>query len=62
MAETTSLYKTTTENRTLEIEKTLKEDMPFLFTLTVRKLGLVTSVYYFVSREEAQEIVQALSA
>ena len=61
MAETTSLYRTANENRTLEIERTGREDTPFLLTLTVKKLGMVTSVYYFINPQEAKEIAKALA-
>jgi hypothetical protein len=54
------LYETTRENRTLRIEKTDRAETPFLLTLTVQKLGMTTSVYYFISHEEVLGITEAL--
>jgi hypothetical protein len=54
------LYETTNENRVLKIERTDRADAPFLLTLTVKKLGVTTSVYYFLSAREAKDIAKAV--
>ena len=54
------LYDTTSENRVLKIERTDRADAPFLLTLTVKKLGVTTSVYYFISPQEAGDITRVL--
>ncbi len=54
------LYDTANDNRALRIERTDRTDAPFLLTLTVKKLGVTTSVYYFVNKQEAADIARAL--
>ncbi len=54
-----TLYKTTTEPKTLEIDTT-REGFPFRLVFTLRKLGTVSMLDYFVRSEEAQEIIPAL--
>lgn len=56
------LYRTTRESKTLEIEDTPRDGLPFRLVITLSKLGVVTMLDYFVSPEEAQGIIQALSS
>ena len=55
------LYRTSRESKTLEIEDTPRDGLPFRLVITLSKLGVVTMLDYFVSPEEAQGIIQALS-
>ena len=57
----TTLYQTTNESKTLEIEDTTRDGLPFRLVITLRKLGVVTMLDYFISPEEAQEIARALT-
>ena len=57
----TTLYQTTNESKTLEIEDTTRDGLPFRLVITLRKLGVVTMLDYFISREEAQEIARVLT-
>ncbi|MQF48575.1 hypothetical protein FIM08_01535 [SAR202 cluster bacterium AC-647-N09_OGT_505m] len=57
----TTLYQTTNESKTLEIEDTTRDGLPFRIVITLRKLGVVTMLDYFISPEEAQEIARALT-
>ena len=56
-----NLYQTTRDSKTLEIEDTSREGQPFRLVVTLRKLGIVTMLDYFISPEEAEEIVSTLS-
>ena len=56
-----NLYRTSRETKTLEIEDTTRDGLPFRMVLTLRKLGVVTMLDYFVSPEEAEGIIKALS-
>ena len=58
----TNLYQTTKDAKTLEIEDTTREGFPFSLVVTLRKLGTITMLDYFISPEEAEGIVTALSA
>ena len=55
-----NLYQTTTESKTLEIEDTTREGFPFRLVITLRKLGVITILDYFISPEEAEGIVNTL--
>jgi len=55
-----NLYRTSRESKTLEIEETTRDGFPFRILITLRKLGIVTALDYFVSSEEAEEISKAL--
>ena len=55
------LYQTSRESKTLEIEETTREGFPFRLVVTLRKLGAVTMLDYFISHEEAEGITKALS-
>ena len=57
----TILYQTTKDSKTLEIEDTTREGFPFRLVVTLRKLGMITMLDYFISPEEAEGIVKALS-
>ena len=57
----TTLYQTTNESKTLEIEDTTRDGLPFRLVITLRKLGVVTMLDYFINPEEAQEIARALT-
>ena len=58
----TNLYQTTKDSKTLEIEDTTRDGFPFRLVVTLRKLGVITMLDYFISPEEAEGIVTALSA
>ena len=55
-----SLYRTSRESKTLEIEDATREGLPFRIVITLKKLGVVTMLDYFVSAEEADGIIEAL--
>ena len=55
-----NLYQTSKESKTLEIEDTTREGFPFRLVITLRKLGVVTMLDYFISPEEAKEMVNTL--
>jgi hypothetical protein len=57
----TTLYQTSNESKTLEIEGTTRGESPFRLVVTLRKLGVVTMLDYFLSLEEAQRMAKALS-
>ena len=57
----TTLYEATKEGKTLEIEDTTRDGLPFRLVMTLRKLGVVTMLDYFISPEEASGIVKVLS-
>lgn len=54
------LYQTSRETKTLEIEDTTREGFPFRLVITLRKLGMVTMLDYFISPEEAEGITKAM--
>ena len=56
-----NLYQTSRESKTLEIEDTDREGLPFRILITLRKLGVVTALDYFLSDEEAEEIRKAFA-
>ena len=56
-----NLYQTSSESKTLEIEDTTRDGFPFRLVITLRKLGVVTMLDYFISPEEAEEITKTLS-
>ncbi len=56
-----NLYQTSRESKTLDIEDTTRDGLPFRILITLRKLGVVTALDYFVSPEEAEGIIKALS-
>ena len=56
-----NLYQTSKESKTLEIEDTTREGFPFRLVITLRKLGMITMLDYFISPEEAAGITKALS-
>ena len=56
-----NLYQTSKESKTLEIEDTTREGFPFRLVVTLRKLGMITMLDYFISPEEAAGIVNTLS-
>ena len=56
----TNLYQTSRDSKVLEIEDTTREGFPFRMVITLRKLGVVTMLDYFISPEEAEEITNAL--
>ena len=55
------LYQTSRESKTLEIEETTREGFPFRLVVTLRKLGVVTMLDYFITPDEAEGITRALS-
>ena len=56
----TNLYETSRDSKVLEIEDTPRDGLPFRMVITLRKLGVVTMLDYFISPEEADGIVNAL--
>jgi len=56
-----NLYQTSNESKTLEIENTTREGHPFRLVVTLKKLGMVTMLDYFISATEAEGIIKALS-
>lgn len=56
-----NLYQTSRESKTLEIEDTDRDGQPFRILITLRKLGVVTALDYFLSNQEAEEIRKALA-
>ena len=56
----TNLYQTSRDSKVLEIEDTTREGFSFRMVITLRKLGVVTMLDYFISPEEAEEITNAL--
>ena len=56
-----NLYETSNQSKTLEIEDTTREGLPFRLVITLRKLGVVTMLDYFISPEEAEAITKVLS-
>lgn len=55
----TTLYQTQHDSKTLEVEETTRPDTPFRLLITLKKLGVVTMLDYFLSPEEAQGIARA---
>ena len=56
-----ALFQISRESKTLEIEETSREGFPFRLVVTLRKLGVVTMLDYFISPEDAEGITKALS-
>ena len=56
-----NLYQTSKEGKALEVEDTTRDGLPFRLVITLRKLGVVTALDYFLSSEEADGIIKALS-
>ncbi len=57
----TTLHSTSRDTKTIEIESTLREDTPFRLVLTLKKLGVITMLDYFLSEEEAIQISAILN-
>ena len=57
----TNLYQTSRDSKVLEIEDTDREGYPFRLVVTLRKLGVVTMLDYFISAEEAAGITGVLA-
>ena len=55
-----NLYQTSRDSKTLEIEDTTREGQPFRLVVTLRKLGTITMLDYFISPEEAEGIINTL--
>ena len=56
-----SLYRTNRDTKTLEIEDTTREGFAFHTVITLRKLGVVTMLDYFLTGEEADQMAKVLS-
>ena len=54
-----NLYETSNQSKTLGIEETTREGFPFRLVITLRKLGVVTMLDYFISPEETEEITKS---
>ena len=57
----TTLHSTSRNTKTIEIESTSREDTPFRLVLTLKKLGVITMLDYFLSEEEATHISAILN-
>ena len=57
----TTLHSTSRNTKTIEIESTSREDTPFRLVLTLKKLGVITMLDYFLSEEEATQISAILN-
>lgn len=57
----TTLHSTSRDTKTIEIESTSREDTPFRLVLTLKKLGVITMLDYFLSEEEAIQISAILN-
>ena len=57
----TSLHSTSRDAKTVEIETTSREDTPFRLVITLKKLGIVSMLDYFLSEEEANQISAILN-
>ena len=57
----TILHSTFRDAKTVEIESTSRESTPFRLVITVKKLGVVTMLDYFLSQDEASQISAILS-
>jgi len=57
--EAKTIYQAFREPKTLELEKT--EDGRYRLVITVKKLGAVTAVEYFLDQGEAQQLSEALA-
>lgn len=55
-----TLYESSRETKTLSLEATDREGLPYRLVITLRKLGTVTMLDYFVSPDEAEEIIRTL--
>jgi len=55
-----NLYQTSKESKALEIEESARGGLPFRIVITLKKLGVVTMLDYFLSSEEADGIVKVL--
>ena len=56
---TEMIYETFREPKTLQLEKT--EDGRYRLVITVKKLGAVTAVEYFLDPNEARQLSEALT-
>ncbi len=54
------IYQTSRDPKTLQLEKT--EDGRYRLVITVKKLGAFTAVEYFLDRNEAEQLRQALTS
>ena len=57
----TTLHSTSRNTKTIEMESTSREDTPFRLVLTLKKLGVITMLDYFLSEEEATQISAILN-
>jgi len=55
------LYRTSRDSKTLDLETTDRDGFPFRILITLRKLGVVTALDYFISPDEAAGIIKALN-
>ena len=52
------LFETSREPKTLQLEKT--EDGRYRLVITIKKLGAVNALEYFLDKEEARSLSEAL--
>lgn len=57
--ENQTIYQTSRDPKTLQLEKT--EDGRYRLVISVKKLGAYTAVEYFLDRNEAVQLSQALT-
>ena len=55
----TTLFQTTREPKTLELQKT--DDGKYRLLITLKKLGTVSALEYFLEEKEAAQLGQALA-
>lgn len=53
-----TLYQTTREPKTLELQKT--DEGRYRLVITLKKLGAVSALEYFLDEKEAEELAQSL--
>ena len=53
-----TIYQATREPKTLELQKT--DDGRYRLLITLKKLGAVSALEYFLDKKEAEELGQAL--
>ena len=56
-----NLHQPSNASKTLGIEDTTRDGFPLRMVITLRKLGVVTMLDYFIRPEEADGIIKALS-
>jgi hypothetical protein len=55
-----NLYRTSRDSKTVEIEDTDREGFPFRLVITLRKLGVITMLDFFLSPDDAEGVAKTL--